>query len=387
MWLYLPSTCFLSAPESADSISEYESPCQRLAQSCTWRGKHSRLQIWSRRWKTVAWMRRLSGLTLQSSTADRGVVSWMESLRASRASRIASLESSAATTTNARSGLSSSGSSERCAPPWSFSKTSLHLFSTSDQSESDYAAWALELRQEYSARAKSARRIDASDSSLWPTAVANDDNKSPEAHMAMKRRMKGGPRNSITSLQVFTQDWPTPQAHDERERGNTMADHHHFAHDLANAALDWQTPATDSFRSRGGERGDEMGLDQQARLWSTPKTPTGGKDMHKAERGSGGDDLETQSQLWATPMSRDWKDGASNSSEVPTNAILSRQVLRTSINGGESSQSIPRSHQRLNPKFVSWLMGLPHGLISFEPWETESYLLQQRWLLSRLLGR
>lgn len=39
---------------------------------------------------------------------------------------------------------------------------------------------------------------------LWPTPVANDDNKSPEAHMAMKARMKGGPRNCITSLQVMS---------------------------------------------------------------------------------------------------------------------------------------------------------------------------------------
>ena len=38
---------------------------------------------------------------------------------------------------------------------------------------------------------------------MWPTPVANDDNKSPEAHMAMKARMKGGPRNCITSLQVM----------------------------------------------------------------------------------------------------------------------------------------------------------------------------------------
>lgn len=37
---------------------------------------------------------------------------------------------------------------------------------------------------------------------LWPTPTANDDNKSPAAHMAMKQRMKGGPRNCITSLQV-----------------------------------------------------------------------------------------------------------------------------------------------------------------------------------------
>lgn len=53
---------------------------------------------------------------------------------------------------------------------------------------------------------------------LWPTAVANDDNKSPEAHMAMKARMKGGPRNCITSLQVMakaqTALWPTIQAMD-----------------------------------------------------------------------------------------------------------------------------------------------------------------------------
>lgn len=48
----------------------------------------------------------------------------------------------------------------------------------------------------------------------WPTPVANDDNKTPEAHMAMKSRMKGGPRNTITSLQVLVQQWPTPAARD-----------------------------------------------------------------------------------------------------------------------------------------------------------------------------
>jgi hypothetical protein len=37
---------------------------------------------------------------------------------------------------------------------------------------------------------------------LWPTPAAQDDNKSPEAHKAMKQRMKGGPRNTVTSLQV-----------------------------------------------------------------------------------------------------------------------------------------------------------------------------------------
>lgn len=49
---------------------------------------------------------------------------------------------------------------------------------------------------------------------MLPTPVANDDNKSPEAHMAMKQRMPGGPRNNITSLQVLSKTGmlPTPAA-------------------------------------------------------------------------------------------------------------------------------------------------------------------------------
>jgi len=37
---------------------------------------------------------------------------------------------------------------------------------------------------------------------MWPTPCAQEDGKSVEAHLAMKQRMKGGPRNTITSLQA-----------------------------------------------------------------------------------------------------------------------------------------------------------------------------------------
>lgn len=40
-------------------------------------------------------------------------------------------------------------------------------------------------------------------SPLWPTPTAQEDQKSPEAHMAMKARMKGGPRHTITSVTVM----------------------------------------------------------------------------------------------------------------------------------------------------------------------------------------
>ena len=67
----------------------------------------------------------------------------------------------------------------------------------------------------------SAHRTSDKDCGSWPTPVANDDNKSPEAHLRMKPRMgerdgSGANRTAITSLQVMAQiaGWPTPQTAD-----------------------------------------------------------------------------------------------------------------------------------------------------------------------------
>jgi hypothetical protein len=61
----------------------------------------------------------------------------------------------------------------------------------------------------------------------WPTPVANDDNKTPEAHLAMKQRMgerdgTGANRTQITSLQVMAKTvapWITPVADDSKAVG------------------------------------------------------------------------------------------------------------------------------------------------------------------------
>ncbi len=65
-------------------------------------------------------------------------------------------------------------------------------------------------------------RISAKESSLLPTPVSNDDNKSVKGHLAMKARMKGGPRKTITSLNVMAKGGllPTPRAIDGRPKGN-----------------------------------------------------------------------------------------------------------------------------------------------------------------------
>jgi hypothetical protein len=74
-------------------------------------------------------------------------------------------------------------------------------------------------------------------------------------------------------LAEMREQWPTPMAHDthlgDPERVGRFGTAH-GGRNLTDEASAWQTPGTDSFRSRGGDRKDEMGLDQQARHWPTP---------------------------------------------------------------------------------------------------------------------
>lgn len=58
----------------------------------------------------------------------------------------------------------------------------------------------------------------------WPTPVANPDNKTPEAHLAMKKRMgerdgTGANRTAITDIQVMAKmaGWPTPTTRDHKD--------------------------------------------------------------------------------------------------------------------------------------------------------------------------
>lgn len=100
--------------------------------------------------------------------------------------------------------------------------------------------------------------------------------------------------------------WPTPQTHDNRERGNTMADHHYSPHD------------------------------------------TGGINLDGA----------AQMASWATPTKRDHKDSSSDGT-VPANGLLGRQVWEASgpTPNGCGAATVKRG--QLNPSLSRWLMGLP----------------------------
>lgn len=150
--------------------------------------------------------------------------------------------------------------------------------------------WAAGLRLEYSARPALVQAIDESDYSCWPTAVTQD------SESAARHTTETGVMHS----------------------GTTLTD----------AAREWQTPATDSFRSRGGDRKDEMGLDQEARNWQTPRAcsgerssgsnrtklvnawptpranPEAGASPKTEERGLTGPNLQEAANQWRTPTAQ-----------------------------------------------------------------------------------
>jgi DNA (cytosine-5)-methyltransferase 1 len=101
-------------------------------------------------------------------------------------------------------------------------------------------------------------------------------------------------------------------------------------------------------------------------LWPTPRASynenrtTQDAPSHGVTHGA---TLAGTAGQWATPTSRDWKDGANPSLAVATNSLLGRQDPRTPMAGDESLPPGQTSRRRLNPRFVEWLMGCPEGWV------------------------
>lgn len=311
MWIYVP-TSSRSVPVAEASTSALSWQCQAFARSVTWRGKPLPSPTWSKRFSKVSWLKRLYGLMSEPSTASHGVGSWMASLAASRASHTLSQVGSGAVSTIATSGPRPDASSLRRDRGSSSLKTlaacSRRGLTTSLEQKGygeTYADWVSRLRQDSSARRKSALRMRGSgfSSSAWPTPVANDDNKTPESHLAMKARMPGGPRNTITSLNVLVQTWSTPRSSDG-EKGGPNQQFGVGGIPLPAQASQWATP-----------RSTEGGQWQYANRQQTKKTLT----------------LSGQAQVFSLPDQQ------------------------TSIDGETSSPE----RRSLNPRFVAWLMGWP----------------------------
>lgn len=337
MWLYVPS---LSVP--ASGCSTKDSPPASLTsdssieRSATLSGKPLRPASLPGLWKRDSSIRRLCGLTLPRSMLERGAAAHIASLPGFRASRGARRASSSASAIRGGCGRASPARSRRAPSTWSISRT-CGASSRRAGSRRSSMTWPISgsMRNGMcSARPTSGLRISVSASSYWPTASAQEAGSieattrsgAPMSHRHTAFDAKG--RLVQRTLNRIAERWPTPRTTDET--GAWWKDD--LNKTLTGKLRRWQTPAVDSFRSRGGARIHELGLDKQARAWPTPAA--------RDEKGANG------------PAHVGHMD------QLPNYVTYSRQARK--ICAGRRSSTLRRGcRRRLNPAFTAWLMGWP----------------------------
>ena len=374
MWLYVPG-CEPSASAQAAlvSTSDWNWQSQVLAQSATWRGKHSPPRTWLQRCNRVSWLQRLCGAMCEPSTADRGVASWMASLAGSHASPIAWPGEREASTTSATCGPTPVASSSSPAPDLSSLRTS-PVCSRRGLTKSlepsgfgvTYADWVTSLRADYSRRQKLARRTKerGSSSSRWPTPAARDfKGANGPDHME-----NGTGRLHMDQLPNFVSQWSTPRASDGEKGGPNQA----FG--AGGVPLPAQTV---TWAARGGDRSDELlmrGQAAQLSQWLTPRVSTGdytrdGGDADKERLTYEGQAKALSNALWPTPTSLSFGESPQPGNSRSYNLTMEKSASLSSLLAPETSRGgAPSSLDRrsLNPRFVEWLMGWPLGLTNFD---------------------
>jgi hypothetical protein len=164
----------------------------------------------------------------------------------------------------------------------------------------------------------------------WPTPCANDDNKTPEAHLAMKRRMgerdgTNSNRTAITSLQVMCK-----ALHGQAAPASSSS--------LGSRqGLSWPTPQTM----------DTLPVRPVQEFAETNKTRGGRKNRKALSNLREAVHSPVYQASWATPQAKDHKSGHRD----PT--IVQYKQLNVEVEA--------RATGKLNPRWVETLMGLPIG--------------------------
>ena len=318
----MPCQSSNSAQATEDSGSESTlPPAEALAASVTWRGKLSPRRIWSKRWKRVSWLRRLSGLTSPPSTLSSGVAAWTSSLLAFLASRSASPAKGEGSKTSGGSGRPSRASFawwDQASSCWRTSQDCL-LAGPTTYSETLPSSGSMRSGR-LSERPTLGRRISGPGSSfsrgVYPTPAASAYGSSQTGSNSDR------PSAGTPSLETWAKGWPTPTARDHTSTQASAETHARNSRPLSEFVGNWPTP-TASDRRRSGSEG-YGGQKFQTLTDATVRSPPG----HLAP---------------ATPTDGEPTLGAA----------------------------------ALNPRFVEALLGLPIGLIGCDCSATELY----RWRL------
>lgn len=384
MWLHVPSTYCPSvpAPEGLNSDSTPPNPEPELFATSS--GKVTPRPLSWRGWKTRPWIKRLCGTTLPPSTLQHGVDAWISSLLETPASPTASPEAEKARPTIAGCSIISSESSMTAGLLLSSEKTCRGMRTdNSPLSSLHWSDWASALRQEYSARRKSAPATEGSGCSSWPTAdagIRGGYNTSP------------GPAGSRPTLVTASKDWATPQAHDIAQGNPNRVGRYgtkHGGRNLTDDVQTWGTPRvgmerlTDASYDRG--RGN---LEEQAGAWPTPRAGEGDKWSAGKQKK---DSLQQVSRQWPTPGANDHKGTAKEGQRRGQLDEAAEQKYRFSPPDPQTSDGPPSSKARrtLNPLFVELLQGWPIGWTDCDSAVTglSLYRRRMRTELSRLCSR
>jgi len=299
MWL-IPSAIYRSVQESGCWIKVSELAANPTLASgsklhCTVSGRATPRPFSWRGWKARPWSQHLFGAaTLKNSTDARGVESLTQFARGFLVSHSLKPESEKEPTTSDGSGqtlLESLAKWDRASSSWRTCQVCLFTAELSTFSER-WPNWI------------SVRNAECFQQKPWEPRISGKEFSS----------------------------WLTPHGF----QGNNGPDGNEFS----TSVRAWQTPAVDSFRSRGGDRVDEMGLDQEARnwrsprsedsescgnhqevqdsltgftkLWPTPNTPSEGPNTESTAKHQGGLDLDGAAANWPTPCSNPAPRGVNN---------------------------------------------------------------------------
>lgn len=172
---------------------------------------------------------------------------------------------------------------------------------------------------------------------------------------------KTSPRSGQEDSTLFSERWPRSGTMRNGKAFELLTSEPRTAESVSSS---WPTPSAglfndgesvESWEARRervkatGVNGNGMGMPLGIAVKIRPTPTVTGLWNRAGMRPTSGDGLSTAVKNWATPTSRDWKDGVDPSPNAPTNGLLGRQAPRE--NGGGA----------LNPDWVETLMGFPIG--------------------------
>lgn len=251
---------------------------------------------------------------------------------------------------------------------WQAMRQEHHI--TSTPLGQSFDQWATELRKDYSQRLESLRHTIVSGSSSWhtPTVDSGSSRKDSTWNGRYYTRDKDG-RKVSSFLTYQVSHWPTAVASTGAYaygRGNPETP----SLKLDGAARKWPTAMADHGSQTNSNTVDETNRSPEvaSSMWPTATAADGDKESISYGRSM---KLSGQARLFPTPAARDYKDwdGPNKRSVSKDYEAYSHLVQMMSNHGHECS----RKCRRLNPLFVSWLMGwpimwtlLPLGRVDYE---------------------